>query len=61
MKIAVLIPYLPEDSTEALFDRCKASLDPRFHVLCRIDKEHKGVSVMRNNALFYLFEKYQVF
>lgn len=58
MKIAVIIPYLPNDSTEVLFDRCKESLDPRFHVLCRIDKRHLGVSVMRNNALSYLFEHY---
>ena len=56
MKIAVIIPYLPDDSTEALFDRCKESLDPRFRVLCREDKRHSGVSVMRNNALSYLFE-----
>ena len=58
MKIAVIIPYLPDDSTWALFDRCRESLDPRFHSLCRIDKRHLGVSVMRNNALFYLFENY---
>ena len=58
MKIAVIIPYLPDDSTEALYERCKDSLDSRFHVLCRIDNRHLGVSVMRNNALFYLFENY---
>ena len=58
MKIAVIIPYLPDDSTEALYERCKASLDLRFHVLCRIDKRHLGVSIMRNNALSYLFEHY---
>ena len=58
MKIAVIIPYLPDDSTEALFERCKASLDSRFSVLIRIDKRHLGVSVMRNNALSYLSENY---
>lgn len=57
--IAVIIPfYCPDDKTEALFSRCKASVDNRFMMFCREDKEHEGVSVTRNRGLDYIFEHY---
>lgn len=57
--IAVIIPYYaPDDKTEALFARCKASVDDRFMMFCREDRKHEGVSVMRNKALDYVFEHY---
>ena len=57
--IAVIIPYyVPDDKTEALFARCKDSVDNRFMMFCREDKKHEGVSVMRNKALDYIFEHY---
>lgn len=59
MNIAVIVPfYCPDDRTEALFARCKASIDDRFILLCREDKRHEGVSAMRNKGLDYLFEHY---
>ena len=59
MKIAVIVPYyVPDENTEKLFQRCKDSIDPRFHLLCREDKHCEGVSVMRNKALDYLFDNY---
>ena len=59
MNIAVIIPfYVPDDKTEALFSRCKASVDDRFMMFCREDKKHEGVSAMRNKALDYVFEHY---
>ena len=57
MKIAVIIPYLPDDSTWELYRRCRHSLDPRFKVIHCIDYDHEGVSVMRNNGLQGIFEK----
>jgi len=57
--IAVIIPYyVPDDRTEALFARCKASVDDRFMMFCRDDKKHEGVSAMCNKALDYVFEHY---
>ena len=59
MNIAVIIPfYVPDDKTEALFARCKESVDTRFMMFCREDRKHEGVSVMRNKALDYVFEHY---
>ena len=59
MNIAVIIPfYSPDDKTEALFSRCKASVDDRFMMFCREDKNHEGVSAMRNKGLDYVFEHY---
>ena len=59
MNIAVIIPYyVPDDRTEALFARCKESVDDRFMMFCREDRKHEGVSVMRNKALDYVFEHY---
>ena len=44
MNIAVIIPfYSPDDTTEALFSRCKASVDDRFMMFCREDKKHRRV------------------
>jgi len=60
MNIAVIVPYwCPDENTEALFQRCRDSIDSRFHILCREDKQHAGVSVMRNKALDYLFKNYE--
>ena len=59
MNIAVIIPfYCPDMRTEALFARCKESVDVRFMMFCREDKKHEGVSAMRNKALDYVFEHY---
>ena len=59
MNIAVIIPfYTPDDRTEALFTRCKASVDDRFMMFCREDKKHEGVSVIRNKGLDYVFAQY---
>ena len=59
MKIAVIIPYyVPDDRTEALFARCKESVDTRFMMFCREDRKHEGVSVTRNRGLDYVFEHY---
>ena len=56
--IAVIIPfYVPDDRTEALFTRCKESVDDRFMMFCREDKKHEGVSVMRNKGLDYVDRK----
>lgn len=53
MNIAVIVPYLPEDSTKALFERCTASIDDRFFDVCIMDKNHEGVSAIRNRGLDY--------
>lgn len=58
MKIAVIIPYLPDDSTEALYERCKDSLDSRFEVIRCVDYFHEGVSKMRNRGLQIVFTTY---
>ena len=58
MNIAVIVPYLPEDSTKALFERCKASIDDRFITFYEEDKNHEGVSKMRNKGLDRLFDKW---
>lgn len=58
MKIAVIIPYLPDDSTEALYERCKDSLDPRFEVIRCVDYFREGVATMRNLGLRHIFENY---
>ena len=57
--IAVIIPYYtPDDKTEALFSRCKASIDDRFLTVCIEDIDHEGVSKMRNKGLNILFDSY---
>ena len=58
MKIAVIIPYLPDDSTEALYERCKDSLDSRFEVIRCVDYFREGVSKMRNRGLQIVFTSY---
>lgn len=58
MKIAVIIPYLPDDSTEALYERCKDSLDSRFEVIRCVDYFREGVSKMRNRGLQIVFTTY---
>lgn len=59
MKIAVIIPfYCPDDKTEALFSRCRESVDTRFMMFCTEDKKHEGVSATRNRGLDYIFEQY---
>lgn len=58
MKIAVIIPYLPEDSTEALCERCKDSLDSHFEVIRCVDYFREGVSKMRNRGLQIVFTSY---
>lgn len=58
MKIAVIIPYLPDDSTEALYERCKDSLDSRFEVIRCVDYFLEGVSKMRNRGLQIVFTNY---
>lgn len=57
-KIAVIIPYLPDDSTEALYERCKDSLDSRFEVIRCVDYFREGVSKMRNRGLQIVFTSY---
>lgn len=58
MKIAVIIPYLPDDGTEALYERCKDSLDSRFEVIRCVDYFREGVSKMRNRGLQIVFTNY---
>ncbi len=58
MNIAVIVPYLPEDSTKALFERCKASIDDRFIRFYQEDNNHEGVSATRNKGLDRLFDKW---
>jgi glycosyltransferase involved in cell wall biosynthesis len=58
MKIAVIIPYLPDFRTMALFARCLNSVDSRFRVFDSVDKMHEGVAVMRNKGLSYIFDFY---
>ena len=55
MNIAVIVPYLPEDSTKALLERCKASIDDRFYTFYQADEHHEGVSAMRNKGLDLIY------
>lgn len=55
--IAVIVPYLPEDSTKALYHRCIDSIDKRFETILAIDFNHRGVSVMRNDGIEMALKK----
>ena len=52
MRIAVIIPYYPEDETKRLRKRCIESIDPRFRIYEALDPTHSGVSATRNRGLF---------
>ena len=51
MKIAVIIPYLPDDSTKALYGRCLNSISAAFDAYNVVDFQHEGVSVTRNKGI----------
>ena len=51
MKIAVVIPYYPDENTAELYTRCLDSIDSRFEVYNVIDFKHEGVSATRNRGL----------
>lgn len=52
MRIAVIVPYwLPNPQDQELFERCIASIDPKFTVIPAPDYEHKGVSWARNQGI----------
>ena len=51
MKIAVVIPYYPEEETAELYTRCLDSIDIRFKVFNVVDYTHSGVSAARNRGL----------
>ena len=55
--IAVIVPYLPEDSTKALYQRCIDSIDKRFETILAIDFNHRGVSAMRNDGIELALKK----
>ena len=51
MKIAVIVPYYPEEETSELYTRCLDSIDIRFRVVNIVDYTHSGVSAARNRGL----------
>lgn len=53
MKIGVIVPYYtPDQHTQELFERCKASIDDRFEkIFVDSNKLGKGVSFSRNYGL----------
>lgn len=51
MKIAVIVPYYPEEETSELYTRCLDSIDIRFRVFNIVDYTHSGVSAARNRGL----------
>ena len=51
MKIAVIVPYYPEEATSELYTRCLDSIDPRFRVFNVVDYRHSGVSATRNRGI----------
>ena len=51
IRIAVIVPYYPDNSTAPLFNRCIESISSRFHVYTAIDNEHYGVADARNRGL----------
>ena len=50
-RIGLIVPYLPQEETEHLFERCIKSIDKRFEVYVAIDYDHDGVSIMRNEGI----------
>ena len=57
MNIAVIVPYLPEDSTKALYGRCLNSISAKFETILAIDFNHRGVSAMRNDGIEMALKK----
>ena len=51
MKIAVIVPYYPEEETAELYTRCLDSIDIRFRVFNIVDYTHSGVSAARNRGI----------
>ena len=51
MKIAVIIPYYPEDETVRLYNRCLDSISSEFMTVQIVDQHHEGVSVARNRGI----------
>ena len=51
MKIAVIVPYYPEEETSELYTRCLYSIDKRFRVFKVVDYTHSGVSAARNMGI----------
>lgn len=51
MKIAVIVPYYPEEETAELYTRCLDSIDIRFRVFNVVDYNQSGVSVARNRGI----------
>lgn len=52
MKISVIVPYYtPDENTNALFQRCLDSIDPRFEIIAVEDEEQLGPGATRNEGL----------
>ena len=50
-RIGLIVPYLPQEETEHLFERCIKSIDKRFEAYVAIDYDRDGVSNMRNEGI----------